>query len=423
MTYTLEVEYEFFPVGQGLFSAGSLQGANDNQPRFRWVYDCGTLRAQYLVSSALNDFVSRIKGTGNSKPRLDLVTLSHLDWDHISGMQKLLSSCSVETLMLPYLPLWQRLYIGFIEESRRVESGPIDFFVNPVAYLLSLPGVSIDRIIFVMGGSNQPPQLSDGGPLFPRDGPWEIDIYKPPAPDGQDDPDFTADSSAFGQTVSNPNTTVMFLPSGSTLHVNGCWEFVPYNDAELMPDPDDTFRVAVAQHRDALLTNPSTTTLQQLKQVYDARYKTSLKRNLISLFLYSGPYPADAPLHSTWSQVPAGCTPTGARHGIIYTGDGYLDSQTRQRHLWDHLGDERIGHNLCLQVMHHGAKGNWQPGLAQRFSPELSVFSSDPQRGYKHPHKDVKQDFMSHGLVQVDDHNAAIIHGSITYPGHHPVLT
>lgn len=325
--------------------------------------------------------------------------------------------------MLPYLPLWQRLYIGFTEESRRDKSGPIDFFVNPVAYLLNLPEVSIGRILFVMGGSNQPPQLSGIDPSVPRDEIRRTHIDNPPAPDGREGPDFTADSRAFVQTVGNLGTRIEFLPRGGTLQVDGCWEFVPYNDAELMPDPDDTFLDMVAHHRDTLLIAPSTPALQQLRQVYNDRYKTSPRRNLISLFLYSGPYPADAPLHLIWSGFPAGFAPTGTRHGIIYTGDGYLNTQTRQRQFLDHLGAERIQHNLCLQVMHHGAKGNWQPGLAQQFSPELSVFSSDPHSGYRHPHDDVRQDFTSYGLVQVDEHNAAIIHGSITYPGQYPVQT
>ena len=59
-----------------------------------------------------------------------------------------------------------------------------------------------------------------------------------------------------------------------------------------------------------------------------------------------------------------------------------------------------------LQVMHHGSRSNWFPGIAAKISPQYSVFCSDPtHRGYKHPHAEVLRDFWGFGPVQVDKNN------------------
>ncbi|ERM00087.1 hypothetical protein Q644_07000 [Brucella intermedia 229E] len=56
-----------------------------------------------------------------------------------------------------------------------------------------------------------------------------------------------------------------------------------------------------------------------------------------------------------------------------------------------------------LQVMHHGAKSSWHPGIAERLCPVASIICSEPtDNRYRHPHAEVLRDFWSHGAIQVD---------------------
>src|SRR5260221_111330 len=114
-------EYDFHPVGQGLFSSGALwpfdvvPWYSDPRPgpRYTWVYDCGSTSSQSLVDAAIAARASRF----SPKPDLDLVTLSHFDHDHISGICKLVAKHRIDTLMLPYMALEQRLWMAFEENT------------------------------------------------------------------------------------------------------------------------------------------------------------------------------------------------------------------------------------------------------------------------------------------------------------------
>jgi hypothetical protein len=57
----------------------------------------------------------------------------------------------------------------------------------------------------------------------------------------------------------------------------------------------------------------------------------------------------------------------------------------------------------CFQVMHHGARGCWHNGIAKSLSPNISVFSSNPEhKSLMHPHAEVVKDFLPYHPVQVD---------------------
>src|ERR1035441_6457924 len=124
-------QYDFHAVGQGLFASGCLYQANTRQPRFIWVYDCGCMPTVPPMdwTAKMNQLALFTRG----KERIDLLTLSHFDNDHITGVTALLARFQVNTLMLPYVPLWERLLIAFASNI-----GPGDermgYFVDPVAY-------------------------------------------------------------------------------------------------------------------------------------------------------------------------------------------------------------------------------------------------------------------------------------------------
>src|SRR5687767_6210636 len=163
--------YFFYPVGQGLFSAGLLKKVGPNGRPFLWVYDCGTSSSQKLVDLG----ISRLKTRRSPRKRLDLVIISHFDHDHISGICKLVETFRIGTLMLPYMPLAERLILGF-EEGFGPTDNLIGFFINPVAYVLAQAGPGVERIIFVQASGGEGPTTAEGTPHGPEERDNDIDL-------------------------------------------------------------------------------------------------------------------------------------------------------------------------------------------------------------------------------------------------------
>lgn len=420
--------YHFFPVGQGLFSAGKIYRLDSSGSEFHWVYDCGTSSSQKLIDAGLTE-LSNWAG----KPRtIDLLALSHFDRDHISGVVRLLGKFKVRTLMLPYMYLPQRLLLAMEEELDDPDEPLSAFFLDPVTYLLSLDGVDIDEILFVPPSGNEgpayPPEVNS-----PTDGP-DRSATQQGVPEWLSQRD-DAQSLIDATTNNGKSTRVSFLQPG-TRYGKGPkeWEFIPYNDDPPTPIDDD-FVKAVESKRNALLSSKykkeRDTALAELKGVYDDLFgKSPKRRNMISLFLYVGPFyfkkqchnplQYEARSYSPWRSERLGhCLShdlswihfhdgwegwNRSRCSILYSGDGYLDTEAKLRRMIAYFHEKRIARVGVFQVMHHGAKDNWwDGGVADKIKPWFSVFSSDPTRKrLGHPNAPVLRDFWAYGAVQVD---------------------
>ncbi len=128
---------DWWPVGQGLFSSGRLH--HDNQVA-SWVYDCGTASSDRHLLGSLYDFGREHTAAGADG--IDFAVLSHFDRDHVSGFERLVVRHPIHMVLLPYIPLWQRLVIA-AQQGIAAEDALFRFFVNPAGYLFSIPGQQI----------------------------------------------------------------------------------------------------------------------------------------------------------------------------------------------------------------------------------------------------------------------------------------
>ncbi len=409
----------FHSVGQGLFVSGSL-GPGPNS--FRWVYDCGTTSEREYLSRAIATLVANQSRHMPSRPALDLVFISHFDRDHINGITALLGSFRVNTLVLPYLPLSQRLALAFIEGIDS-QQGLMAFFINPVGYIFRQRDVEIERIILVPpSDSDQRPDDEGGGtPGNPTgDSPWGLQIDTMSA----EDENQTADLLAFRGSMPGLSGAIEFLRAGGRLRVGNAWEFVPYNDPQAGKKLTRAFQRKVEKKRNDLLAASTMArrgrALAAIRDTYDAQFGTSSRqRNELSLFVYAGSIIANPSRERYWTRTLRGDEDGFVRGewyshrdrdrspGILLTGDGFLQTKQRLQLLTRFLGRRRVASISCLQVMHHGARRNWHLGVAAALDPDMSVFSSDPNhKGFGHPHAEVVRDFLQHGPVQADKRNS-----------------
>jgi hypothetical protein len=406
--------YQFHPVRQGLFASGCLYQSNYSEPRFLWVYDCGsvTIRNGNLGRARWNVLTGELKRFAHYRANLDLLTLSHFDQDHINGVTSLLAQFRVDMLVLPYAPLWQRLLIAF---GGNHQGNPeiMDYFVDPVRFLRA--NGHTGRIVLVPPAEGELPPPAGKASELP-DKPWPLNGRIK-----QVDPN-EPQVIEFGTAAAD---SLECLDAGAGLDVLGLWEFCPYNTP--LVTPPDGFPALVAPLRDDLLNADPLArqaALDALKAAYDAAFASAggthaWRRNVISMSLYGGPvyptwrackmtgehgaalpaYPQRLPCYYRAHSYAPGET---KKCSILYSGDSYLKNDTAYNHLANYLGQERMRHLGVFQVNHHGSRYNWHQGLAAKLEPWLSVFSSAPGLPPGHPHAEVLQDFAGHQPVQVD---------------------
>ncbi|MQX62291.1 hypothetical protein GHK78_04330 [Sinorhizobium meliloti] len=383
---------DWWPAGQGLFSTGAI--SNGHSKPLTWVFDCGTDSGSAQMDVALAQFAHRQESI--SSREISLASISHFDADHVNGFVKLLALYPVDTLLLPYVPLWQRL-LALIEQGVPASSPLVGFFLDPGAFLASVG--EIRKIIYVpISGPDDLPPPPEPPPVpsgpSSEDGNLAFDEGKPQA-DGLNDP-----------IVHSHAIRARFLRPGGRIR-SAFWEFVPYNDSKWLAGPPAALSAKVSpvaqQLIDAQTESNRETALRALEAIYDATFGNSSKaRNRISLFLYSGPVDPEMELGPYFASHPVGLQKKSKRFSQMYTGDGSLKTKREWSEFKRYFGPgDRLARSSIFQVMHHGAKDNWHNGMASFLSPAVSLFCSDPTRKRPHPHADVLRDFWQHHPVQV----------------------
>lgn len=389
------LELNWWPVGQGLFATGRLHSWAGGT--YSWVYDCGSSSGASVRDAAIRRYAGRYGAR-----HIELVTLSHFDADHINGIETLVRGRTIGTVLLPYLPLWQRLLVA-LDEGIDAGNALFPFFVDPAAYLAGIEGAEIREVVFVPAvgpddhdeGGEGPDPAPDGDPDGPISG---AKVEEGPPPD-----DYGDDPAADGA----PPLPIRFLRPAGRIVIPALWEFMPYNDAQMLPRVTQRFTRRAARIARHLVRRPArrALALKVLQRLYDRTFGAgSGPRNLISLFLYSGPVGTRIEFERLVANARVRLNAARDNFAQLSTGDGSLDTPARLDALRRFYARERrFDRAGILQVMHHGASGNSHDGVAAALRPAVSIFCSDPvDKRYRHPHADVVRDFWTWCPVQVD---------------------
>ncbi len=114
--------FSFFKAGQGSFYGGRILDLNTNKV-FTVVYDCGTTNFISGNTASLNNEITRFKNFPefhhSNNNDIDLLFISHLDFDHVSGLKRLLSEFNVKRIILPYIRKENRQFflVSFSDEN------------------------------------------------------------------------------------------------------------------------------------------------------------------------------------------------------------------------------------------------------------------------------------------------------------------
>lgn len=344
------------PVGQGGFHTCSV---NVDRRRFNYVYDCGSVQKRALQRET--DAYSEEIGVGRP---IDLLSLSHLDDDHVNGIERLLASHDAHAVLLPYLHPWDRLLLvaeacarGHLTESYfALLADPTRWFTDR----------GTTRVIYAIGPGGD-------GPL-----PVQIPENIPPERRKYRDPTALVGGRPATQQEAelNPGLSVHATVVGAgeaLLVVAGhqvAWQLVPY----VHPEPSRL--AAFAKEVAAVLGVPvlrkqgSPRYFEELKAALrdkvrraalaDAYDELRGDRNLASMSLFSGPW---------WrgrgdriARNRDGWVEHDERVGWIGTGDAVLKRENRARAFARCLGPV-FGVVGSLVVPHHGSRHNFAGDL------------------------------------------------------------
>ncbi|NII09464.1 hypothetical protein [Oleiagrimonas sp. C23AA] len=370
------------PVGQGGFHTGSLLWRAFPQrlapvitgPQFfNWAYDCGSDQL-----SALATQIEEVRSV-----RFDVLFLSHLDSDHVVGLDQLLLTASgVDQLVLPYLgdDDWA-LHLSAAVSDGRLFGSLVDLAADPAGWFGAR---GVGRVVYIEAGDDN----EDSGEAI--DGPDRVDPDSH-MPEG-DDEDLTrvGDDRLPPETKwsrppraihqgdrSSGRAQVDLLGRGAVaaVRVNGKtlnWVLSPF---AFKPPAQKMllFKQQLEHHfgagrtaKDYAEAARSAVGRRSLRACYDAVWRT---HNLHSMALYAGP-----------ATVPSGKLRNTAWHGRfvrrmvqpgwVSTGDFDASVQVRRDALLRYYSTyaPMVGQ---LGLPHHGSDLSFNSALLHAF-PDLS---------------------------------------------------
>lgn len=147
---------KFHAVGQGLFYSSSLS-IGDNQANI--VFDCGSDKIKFI-----NCEVAKYK---KEVKEIDLLILSHLHYDHVSGLNALLENTQVKTIVLPYLNKFERLLLQISNGTKA--DWYSSFLDNPYNWLSEKNNITNIVVINGNGDSQSDNSQDNNDDLNPSD--------------------------------------------------------------------------------------------------------------------------------------------------------------------------------------------------------------------------------------------------------------
>ena len=399
-----------FPVGQGGFHVGWLiENYKYFAPRignagFAWTYDCGSNQLD-ILSEQIRTITDK---------RLDMLFLSHLDSDHVVGVDKLLSAAeSVDEVILPYLgDVEWALHLAAAAGRSNLSGTFIDLVASPSDWFGTR---GVQRITYIDGHSED-----DEGP----DGPDPID----PSPAGEIIRDgerrrlkssWTRSSQLVAPASSSGSVEIIRVPKGGVAPISGAyghlnWVLSPFAfkpssaklasfEAALISEFNG--RLTAKAYADAARTKAGR---KKLRKCYNAVWKS---HNLHSMALYAGPgvAPADK-LRCTARQ--GNLLRRVVQPGWLSTGDFDFSVTKRRKEFLKYYAQyaPMIGQ---LMLSHHGSDLSFDPSVLAAFPDLTFAIAAVGPNGHGHPGRGVQKAVNAVpgvSFLRVDENESSKLH-------------
>jgi len=367
----------FYPVGQGAFftEVFILNDKDDKeQDCFTVVYDCGSLSGKSILVNNID------RAFGFLKPRkIDYLFLSHLDTDHVNGVEYLIDEGVLDSKTVIVLPFYNNHQVELFEVYKSKDYSHLfstlkDYRFNRIVFAPSVTDDrSEDRVTLDML------ELKDS--LGGMENYYNKEKNKFSYPYG-------------GETIEIMGLTGLLLLPNSVLMFDKVWEYIPFtmNDTASMDffrkiseseivNPNDLEDIRNNVFKNGSRNNRK---LKELRKKYNEVGKpwNGTRINANSLVVLSQAektvqslvrLPADiirGIFHDeNYSYYFPGYLKSEDYAACVYTGDLNLKSNYDfvlfEEKIQRHLQDRR---STLLQIPHHGSAGSYNERIASGIS-------------------------------------------------------
>lgn len=371
------------PVGQGAFYTERIK---TDGKTYNVVYDCGSTTA-YKVNKGKPILEAEIKTFYDKNENIDLLFISHFDYDHVNGLKYLKDYCNIKRVIMPLIPTAARwIYLSQLDDDLQL--------------LMTNPGV-----------------------FFGND----TEIISVRYTNGKEP---TRDELVL---IDNEPSSKQEIVSGTIIQFRNLhdWCYIPFNF-----DEDARYKKLIdhiASRRlelDKLLNGNVDYIIENradINNAYKKVVKSNGSSNESSLIVYSGPisvkheyikkYNSICNVSCIARRIHYGCNMIpfiGKRVACLYLGDTDLNQTSGGcgiiEAIYLNLGDVR--HNIgTIQVPHHGSEKNFNDDILWYRYPKLCFASFGMQNKYGHPsYKVVAEVEMHNHFVGVtEDRNSALV--------------
>lgn len=340
----------FNPIGQGCFYTGEL---SSEIAKYRFVYDCGSNSNHIYIDRS----VERFRRNLGDEP-IDLIIVSHYDYDHVNKINSLIRGKHVKRLIIPYVETIERLLVyskaGHCGEDYR------KLIENPLKYFVENENFEIDEIIIVGSSDNQ--ILDPPVPIEPNDPKVSDKIEFSDKVDGKEVSMFSG--SFLDQSKSYHSVAIKCFRIPFQVSINLIWEFRFYvkerNNQTLM----DNFNNDLNEIKNEININSYEDMFkdhirEKIRKIYEKQFRDI---NSTSLVVYSGPIrdepnrPIHQYSHLLYNRIPYNFMIYPK--GTLLTGDINVSRASDLNDLTGYFV-HYLPKTSIFQVPHHGSQKNW----------------------------------------------------------------
>lgn len=363
-------------VGQGGLSSGLVKGPHY---KYHWVYDCGSENGRELERE-----IQKIKING----AIDCLFISHLDSDHINGIEFLLNEYgNIKEVVLPYCNE-EILKILLVKECLAGNLSPvfIDFVRNPSEWLRNN---GVENISYIMPHD--------------YDGESEVEPFTPPPLSHEVVPARVS----WSNTDEHIDKTTIIRDGHMSIRdsdMKTLLEFIPYAHQPSSKKINDFFyeirsnfgKNAIQTHN-LLEICKDESKRNKLKECYNRIWKV---HNLVSMSLLVSISSNDIYIEQRegMSCLNICCwLPYIPYFSWLLTGDSKLSGKDRPKKFLDYY-KRYLDKISFFNVPHHGSKKDFDEHVAKQIPNGAQfVISASQNNSYGHPHNEITHMLLKNG--------------------------
>jgi metallo-beta-lactamase superfamily protein len=288
--------YHVQGVGTGLFASLRLEervkgsGRGTTPGDFVVVFDCGTLRHPQLLAAEIEFFTERVRGRGG----LDVVVLSHLDRDHVNGLEQLLRNVRAEILVLPYMALGDRIELAL--QGAAPDPDHLALLADPAWYLQQRLGDFVGRIAYILPSEARQQTAPALQAFSPTAADSRINVQLP-RPEASTNPEIVTEEETTPATPAAGRRQPLYLPSTVPWIIGTGWEMLFFNLPPKVALREFGIRASRAFRgklfQGGRIENPEQL-MDELRGIYEETLGYSPRqRNRSSLAMFFGPKDSD----------------------------------------------------------------------------------------------------------------------------------